>query len=59
VWSVTGSGIATAALVVVGLILVLVGIFVASGDVAIIGLGVVALIAGGVLSVWAARRSGS
>jgi len=52
-----GSGMAIAALVVVGILLVLVGIFLASGNLPLIALGVLALIAGGILSVWG-RRTG-
>jgi hypothetical protein len=53
----TGSGIAIAALVVVGIILVVMGLFPGSGNVPIIALGVLALVAGGVLSVWARRST--
>jgi hypothetical protein len=48
---------AIAALVVVGILLVLVGIFLASGNLPLIAIGVLALIAGGILSVWG-RRTG-
>jgi hypothetical protein len=53
----TGSGIAIAALVVVGIVLVLMGLFAGGGEVPIIGLGVLSLVAGGVLSVWARRST--
>jgi hypothetical protein len=51
-----GPGFATAALVVVGILLVVVGIFLA-GNLPLIALGVVALIAGGFLQVWSQRRA--
>ena len=47
---------ASAALVALGIVLVLAGIFVANGSVPIIGLGVVSLIAAGYFQMQAARR---
>lgn len=52
-----GPGIAIAALVVVGILLVLVGIFLASGNLALIALGVFSLIFGGILAVWSQRKA--
>jgi hypothetical protein len=51
----TVSGIPIAALVVVGIVLVFFGIF--GTSLPVIGLGVLALFAGGVLSVWSQRRT--
>jgi hypothetical protein len=47
---------ASAALVVLGVILVLLGIFAASGSIPIIGLGIVALIAAGYFQMMASRK---
>lgn len=51
-----GSGTAVAALVIVGILLVIIGIF-ASGNLALIGLGVAALVFAGAFQVMASRRS--
>ncbi len=51
-----GSGIATAALVVVGILLVVIGVFLA-GNLPLIALGVFSLIVGGILSVWSQRKA--
>jgi len=53
--AVAGSGMATAALMVVGVLLVVFGLF--GGNLPLIALGIVALIAGGVLQVWSQRRT--
>jgi membrane-bound ClpP family serine protease len=50
----TEDDMAAAALVIVGILLVVIGLFV-SGEMLIVGLGVVALIAGGILEVLARR----
>jgi hypothetical protein len=52
-----GSGMATAALVVVGVLLVVVGVFLAAGNLPLIALGVLSLMAGGVLQVWSQRKA--
>lgn len=48
---------AAAALVIVGVLLVLLGLFAAGGSLPIIGLGIVALVAAGILQVMGARRT--
>jgi hypothetical protein len=53
-----GPGIAIAALVVVGIVLVFMGLFAGGGNIPIMGLGILSLVAGGILSVWG-RRSGA
>lgn len=49
--------IAAAALVIVGLVLVFLGLFAANGSIPIIGLGVVALIAAGYFQMTGSRRA--
>lgn len=48
---------ASAALVVLGVILVLLGLFAAGGNLAIIGLGIVSLIAAGYFQMMGSRKS--
>lgn len=48
--------VAAAALVIVGLVLVFLGIFAANGSVPIIGLGIVALIAAGYFQMTGSRK---
>ena len=47
---------AAAALVILGVLMVVLGLFVTGGSVGLIGLGVVSLIAAGVLQVMQSRR---
>ncbi|MDP9467606.1 MAG: hypothetical protein M3P32_02540 [Chloroflexota bacterium] len=47
---------ASAALVILGVLLVLLGIFAANGSIPIIGLGVVSLIAAGYFQMMASRK---
>ena len=49
--------LATAALVVIGLVLVFVGIFAANGSLPMIGLGVVSLIAAAYFQMMGSRRT--
>jgi hypothetical protein len=49
--------VAAAALVIVGLVLVFLGLFAANGSVPIIGLGIVALIAAGYFQMTGSRRA--
>jgi hypothetical protein len=51
-----GQGMAAAALVIVGILLVVLGIF-GGGNLAIIGLGIVSLIAAGAFGVMNQRRT--
>jgi membrane-bound ClpP family serine protease len=51
-----GTGMAAAALVIVGILLVVLGIF-AGGNLALVGLGVVCLIAGGAYQMMSQRRT--
>jgi hypothetical protein len=52
-----GNVVAAAALVIVGLVLVFLGLFAANGSVPLIGLGIVALIAAGYFQMTASRRA--
>jgi hypothetical protein len=54
--SVAGNNMAAAALVIVGVVLVFLGLFAGGGNLPIIIVGVVALIAAGALQVLGARR---
>jgi hypothetical protein len=49
--------VATAALVIIGVVLVFLGLFAANGSIPLIGLGIVSLVAAGYFQMMGSRRS--